>query len=95
MNKDLLDIRYKSTQTYLQTGEGVPVYKKNAFKFINKKLGPQFKWINKSPEEYFGDNQVEEAVKAFKILNFTGKESFKDIKTTYRKGMYWMQRNSQ
>lgn len=78
-----LDIRYKQTQQFILTKQGAPIYKKGAFPFINKILGPQYKWLNKSIEEYFTDNSIKEARISIKILGFSGKESFIDIKKRY------------
>ena len=78
-----LDRRYNKTKIYLATGKGEPVYRRRAFPYIDKVLGRQYRWINKSPEQYFGDDVYEEARLAFKILSFTGKESFRTIRKTY------------
>lgn len=83
MNKDLLDLRSKQTLIYLKEGKGSPIYKKNAFPFINKILGPQYKWLNKSIEEYFTEDRMQEGLIAIKILNFTGKESFSLVRKNY------------
>lgn len=80
-----LDKRYKKTKEYLQYRIGEPVYKRRAFPFIDKILGPQFKWINKEPEEYFGNDERTRAAKVCKIFSFTGEESFSIIKARYRK----------
>lgn len=82
-NLELLDLRYKQTIIYLKHNIGIPVYKKKAFSSINKILGPQYKWLNKSVEQYFTDDVIKEAQIAIKILNFTGKESFFMIKKNY------------
>lgn len=86
MNKDtliLLDKRYKVTKKFISNKEGTPIYKKRAFFFIDKVLGPQYKWINKSPEEYFSNDVYLEALQAIKILNFTGKETLKEVRKKY------------
>lgn len=83
MEEQLLDKRYKQTIDYLTTGKGEPVYKKNAFPFINKILGPQFKWINKSVEEYYSTDQIQEAKQAMRILSFSGEESFQELRKRY------------
>ena len=78
----LLDKRYKRTKEYLENKEGKPVYKRRAFSFIDKVLGPQYKWINKTPEEYF---KYDEAKLACRIFKFKGDESFSIIKSRYQK----------
>ena len=85
-----IDLRFKESQDFINKGIGKPVYKRRAFSFINKILGPQYKWINKSPEEYFHTNltglehKKAELKKAAFILNFTADSSFKNIKANYR-----------
>lgn len=83
INLELLDLRHKQTQNYLITNIGTPIYKKNAFKSINNILGPQYKWLNRTVEEYFTEDPIQEAKISIKILNFTGKESFFMIKRNY------------
>lgn len=83
MNKEILDLRYKKTLDFINLNIGTPVYKKDAFSKINKILGPQYKWLNKTVEEYFTDDPIQEAKISIKILNFTGKESFFIIKRNY------------
>lgn len=78
-----LDTRYKQTQQFILTNKGVPIYKKDAFSFINKILGPQYKWIDKSIEEYFTTDTIQEALLSIKILGFSGKENFIEIKKKY------------
>lgn len=87
---DKIDLRYKQSQDFINKGIGKPVYKRRAFSFINKILGPQSKWINKSPEEYFTDEtlsqeeqEIQELKKAAEILGFTSRTTFKDIKKKY------------
>lgn len=85
-----IDLRFKQSQEFINTGKGKPVYKKTAFSFINKHLGPQFKWINKSPEEYFKKDkkdieaEKEELRLACKILGYKSSLTFKDIKVNYK-----------
>lgn len=81
--QSLLDKRYKVTKQYIESKKGSPIYKRRAFFFIDKVLGPQYKWIDKSPEEYFDSNISIEGLQAIKILNFTGKESLKEIRKNY------------
>jgi hypothetical protein len=83
LNLSKIDKRYKASQIYLLTKEGEPVYKADAFFFINKILGPQKTWINKSPEEYFKEDIKEEAIQAIKILNFKPTHSLKEIRKSY------------
>lgn len=86
MNKEielLYDKRFNKTLNYIITKQGSPVYKKRAFKYIDKVLGPQYKWINKSPQEYFSSDVNTEALQAIKIFNFKEDLSFKDIKDIY------------
>lgn len=83
MNINILDKRYKATKNYINNKEGFPIYKKRAFIFIDKILGPQYKWINKNPEEYFSTNALLEAQQVIKIFNFKGHESLKDIRQVY------------
>ena len=83
MNHKNLDQRYKKTQIYLANGTGKPVYKRRAFPFIDKVLGAQRYWIDKTPEEYFGDNRHEEIRLALKILSFTREQSYTDVRQTY------------
>lgn len=85
MIPSLLDKRYKKTQRFLDSGKGEPVYRKRAFTFIDKILGPQYKWINKSPEEYFTDDEYEEARKAINILRFNSTDNLRSVKARYRK----------
>ena len=81
--KDRLDHRYKATRIYLSTGKGEPVYRRRAFPFIDRILGGQHRWIHKTPEQYFSDDEYEEATEACRILSFTGEESFTDVRQTY------------
>lgn len=81
--EDILDKRYKATRIYLDSGKGEPVYKKKAFSHISTVLGPNFKWITKSPEEYFSSDRIAEAKQAMRILSFTGEESFREVRKTY------------
>lgn len=84
MNVNNVDRRYKASQLYIKTKHGLPIYKKGAFPFINNILGKEYKWVNKSPKEYFDSfSPTCEALIAIKILNFTGKESFKEIRNRY------------
>lgn len=85
MKKELLDKRYKSTLNYIENNKGTPVFKKKAFNNINKILGPQYKWINKTPEEYFSGDVNKEAIEAIKILKFKPNSSIKDVRNTYIK----------
>ena len=91
MNYDNIDFRFKQSQEFIKNKTGTPVYKRRAFSYINKILGPQYKWINKSPEEYFykeglsqEQQEIQELQRAAKILRFTGESSFQDIKKTYK-----------
>lgn len=83
MNKQNLDKRYKKTQLFLSKGIGEPVYKRRAFPYIDKVLGRQYKWIHKSPEEYFGNERYEEIKLALSILSFSREESFGDVRKRY------------
>jgi hypothetical protein len=85
MLKEILDKRFKSTQKYLNSGKGEPVFKKGALNHINKILGPELNWRYKSLEEYYGEDRIEEAKKALRIFSFTGNESYSLIKNRYRK----------
>lgn len=79
-----IDLRYKASQEYILNNIGKPVYKKTAFYFIRRKLGPSFKWINKSPEEYFSPVPQRRLVKCAEILDFKPGCEFQDIKNNYR-----------
>jgi hypothetical protein len=85
MNKDILDKRFNLTKNYLANNKGRPIYKRKCFSFINNVLGPQYKWINKSPSEYFNSSLELEAIQAIKILNFKGVETFKEVRNNYIK----------
>ena len=86
-----IDLRYKQSQDFINKGIGKPVYKRRAFSYIDKILGPQYKWINKSPEEYFykeglsqEEQEIQELQKSADILRFTSGATFEDIKKTYK-----------
>lgn len=83
MIERVLDKRYKATRIYLKSKKGEPVFKKDGLSHINKILGPESEWRYKTPEEYYSEDRIEEAVQAMEILSFTGKESLKDIKKIY------------
>lgn len=85
MLERVLDKRYKSTQNYLNSGKGEPVFKKGALDHINNILGPELNWRYKSSEEYYGKDRIEEARKAMRIFCFTGEESYNSIKQRYRR----------
>ena len=86
-----IDLRYKQSQDFINKGIGKPVYKRRAFSYIDKILGPQYKWIDKSPEEYFyeeglsqEEQEIKELQKSADILGFTSGTTFKDIKKKYK-----------
>jgi len=79
---NLLDKRYNRTKLYLSNKSVKPVYRRRAFPFIDKVLGPQYKWINKTLEEYFGDEQQELQL-VIKILSFSGRETFQEVRRRY------------
>lgn len=90
---DNIDLRFKQSQDFINKGIGKPVYKRRAFSHINKILGPQYKWINKTPEEYFygeenklsqEEKEVQELQRAADILQFRGGTTFSNIKQTYK-----------
>lgn len=83
--EEYLDKRCKATIDYLATGKGSPVYKRSAFPHIRKVLGPVREWANLSAEEYFSDNEYEEAKQAMRILSFTRESTLRDVKQEYRR----------
>lgn len=85
MIERILDKRYKSTREYLESGRGEPVFKRGALNHINKLLGPELEWRYKTTEQYYGEDRIEEARKAFRIFSFTGDESYSSIKKKYRR----------
>lgn len=83
MNIENLDKRFNKTKHYLSIKKGSPVYKKRGFKNIDKILGPQYKWIDKAPSEYFSLNPTKEALIAINLFNFKEGKSFRDLRDTY------------
>jgi hypothetical protein len=83
MNIEILDKRFNKTKRYLNTKKGSPVYKKRGFKNIDKILGPQYKWIDKAPLEYFSLDPTKEALIAINLFNFKEEKSFRDLRDTY------------
>lgn len=83
MDHSTLDKRHKKTKLWLAKGIGEPVYKLRAFPLIDKVLGGQHKWIDKSPEEYFGDDRNEEIKLSLKILSFNRGQTFRDVRKRY------------
>ena len=86
-----IDLRFKKSQDFINDNIGEPVYKRRAFSYIDKILGPQYKWIDKSPEEYFYEEglsqekqEIQELQRSANILRFTSGTSFQDIKKTYK-----------
>lgn len=95
IDKQLLDKRYKKTQEYLlnpKTG-GPPIYRVRAFPLIDKVLGRQYKWINKTPEEYYGKDKraIQTAIQVFR---FTPDTPFKKVKLLYKKLAYGNPQNN-
>jgi len=83
--KHYYDKRYKATIKYLEEGIGKPIYKRSAFPHIKQVLGPIRNWVHLSAEEYFGDDKIEEAREAMRILSFTKESTMQNIKKTYFK----------
>ena len=83
IRREELDKRYNATKQYLKTGKGKPIYRKYAFPHIRKILGPNYKWITKSVEEYYGNERLKELEKAIYILNFQSENTFREIKKKY------------
>lgn len=80
----ILDKRYKQTQLYIEKGIGSPVYKKGVFNSINEILGPPQEWLNKSPEDYFGEPKLE-LLRVVTIFGIKKGDDFSKVKNTYRK----------
>jgi len=85
MNEQYLDKRHRVTIDYLESGRGEPIYKRSAYPHIRKVLGPVRNWVHLSAEEYFSEDEYEEARQAMHILSFNRGCTLRDVKQTYRR----------